>query len=236
MAVRPGTWVRLRPAAALGATAAAVAGSVAVTVAVVAGPGPGLSGYVSEAGVTASSYAAPYRGGVLGLAGALLLLAVALPRPLRAVAALLGAGAAGAVLSALVNCSAGCPLPPFEATTAADLVHGGASIAAVACCVLAMLALALAVPAPPGAAVGRLAMAGVVLALPLSALVGLAMLTLGRGAVFGVLERLLLLVIVAWLAGTGLALARPGGGSARRGGPQNSTVAKVPTGRKPHRT
>nr|MDT0661416.1 DUF998 domain-containing protein [Micromonospora sp. DSM 115978] len=252
---------RWRVGAAAGATGCAAAGAVAVSVAVVAGPGPGLTGYVSEAGVAASGYAAAYRIGVFGLAVALLLLAAALPRPLRAAAGLLGGGAAGAALSGAVTCSAGCPLPPFEAATTADLVHGGASIAAVACCVFAMLVLAVPPARPPAgsigrpdagpvgrlerppagpvrwpaaevlerqpaglvgwlaavvgglpvapARVGRLATLAAFLALPLSALVGLAMLGLGRGTVVGVLERLLLLVVVLWVAGTGLALLRP---------------------------
>jgi hypothetical protein len=160
------------------------------------------------------------------LAVALLLLAAALPGALRVAAGLLAAAAAGTAVSATVNCSVGCPLPPFESATTADLVHGGASIAAVACCVFAMLTLAVA-PAPAGlarlprvaglvgrlpaapATAGRLALVAVLAALPLSALVGLAMLGLGRGTVVGVLERLLLLVIACWLVGTALALARP---------------------------
>jgi hypothetical protein len=235
----------LRRAAGWGAAGCALAGTAAVTVAVLAGPGPGPTGYVSEAGIAGSDYATAYRSGVLGLAVALLLLAAALPGAPRVAAGLLAAAAAGTAVSATVNCSVGCPLPPFESATTADLVHGGASIAAVACCVFAMLALAVApapagparlpgvagrtlppglarlplppwltgrvarLPAPP-AVVGRLARVAVLAALPLSALVGLAMLGLGRGTVVGVLERLLLLVIAGWLVGTALALTRPG--------------------------
>ncbi|MDG4829642.1 DUF998 domain-containing protein [Solwaraspora sp. WMMD1047] len=239
----------LRRAAGWGAAGCALAGTAAVAVAVVAGPGPGPTGYVSEAGIAGSDYATAYRSGVLGLAVALLLLAAALPGAPRMAAGLLAAAAGGTAVSATVNCSVGCPLPPFESATTADLVHGAASIAAVACCVFAMLALAVApvpadparppgvdrllrdagrtlpagiarlplppwvtglvdrLPAPP-AVVGRLARAAVLAALPLSALVGLAMLGLGRGTVVGVLERLLLLVIAGWLVGTALALTR----------------------------
>jgi hypothetical protein len=168
----------LRAAAASAAAGCTVAGVVAVTVAVAAGPGPGLTGYVSEAGVTDSRYAAAYRIGVLALAAALLLLAAALPPALRTASALLVAGAAGTGLSAAVTCSTGCPLPPFEAATVADLVHGGASIAATAAVVFAMVAVLL------SPAAGRA--------------IGLAMLLVGRGGVVGVLERLLLTVAAGW--------------------------------------
>ncbi|MEU1683728.1 DUF998 domain-containing protein [Micromonospora sp. NPDC005707] len=186
----------LRAAAASAAAGCVVAGVVAVTVAVVAGPGPGLTGYVSEAGVTDSGYAGAYRIGVFALAAALLLLAAALPPALRAAAGLLVAGAAGTALSGAVTCSTGCPLPPFEAATVADLVHGGASIAATAAVVFAMLALLLSPAA--GRSLRRVAGIGAALALPLSAAIGLAMLTVGRGGLVGVLERLLLTVAAAW--------------------------------------
>ncbi|MFE9956870.1 DUF998 domain-containing protein [Micromonospora sp. NPDC005299] len=186
----------LRAAAASAAAGCVVAGVVAVTVAVVAGPGPGLTGYVSEAGVTDSGYAGAYRIGVFALAAALLLLAAALPPALRTAAALLVAGAAGTALSGVVTCSTGCPLPPFEAATVADLVHGGASIAATAAVVFAMVAVLLSPAA--GRALRRVAGIGAALALPLSAAIGLAMLTVGRGGLVGVLERLLLTVAAAW--------------------------------------
>lgn len=186
----------LRAAAASAAAGCVVAGAVAVTVAVAAGPGPGLTGYVSEAGVTDSGYAGAYRIGVFALAAALLLLAAALPPALRAAAALLLAGAAGTALSGAVACSTGCPLPPFEAATVADLVHGGASIAATAAVVFAMLALVLHPAA--GRALRRVAGVGAALALPLAGAVGLAMLLVGRGGLVGVLERLLLAVAAGW--------------------------------------
>ncbi|MFF4879098.1 DUF998 domain-containing protein [Micromonospora sp. NPDC000668] len=217
-----------RRVAASAAAGCALAGAVAVTVAVVAGPGPGLTGYVSEAGIAGSGHAATYRIGVLALAGALLLLAAALPAEVRAAPALppwvraapallAGARAAPALLavsavctavSGAVTCSAGCPLPPFERATVADLVHGGASIAATAAVVLAMVALALAGPA--GRAVRWLAGGAAALALPLCATVGLAMLLVGRGEVVGVLERLILALAVLWglATATVLALAR----------------------------
>ncbi|MBM0224772.1 DUF998 domain-containing protein [Micromonospora sp. ATA51] len=197
-----------RVVAASAAAGCALAGAVAVTVAVVAGPGPGPTGYVSEAGVTDSRYAAAYRIGVFALAGALLLLAVALPPALRVAGALLATGGVLTLLSGAVTCSAGCPLPPFERPTVADLVHGGASIAATASVVFAMLAL-LRSPAA-GPAVRRIAAVGAALALPLSAAIALIMLTVGRGGLVGLLERLLLTVAVGWGLATAGALGLAG--------------------------
>lgn len=208
-AVASGDDRRPRPAwqalAALAATACALGGATAVIVAVAAGPTPVLTGYVSEAGVTTSGSALPYRTGVFGLAAALLLLSVALPAPPRIVTALLVVAAGNTVVSGAVSCSEGCPLPPFEAATVADLVHGGASVLAVACCVFAMLALACSPTVDTS--VRRLAVTALSGALPLSGAVGVAMLAVGRGTVVGVLERLLLALIVLWVAATAVRLA-----------------------------
>ncbi|MFG1913585.1 DUF998 domain-containing protein [Micromonospora sp. NPDC048898] len=194
-----------RRVAASAAAGCALAGAVAVTFAVAAGPGPGLTGYVSEAGIAGSGHAATYRIGVLALAGALLLLGAALPPGVWAAPALLATGAVFAAVSGAVTCSAGCPLPPFERATTADLVHGGASIAATASVVFAMLTLAVSGPAGP--AVRRLAGVAAALTLPLCATVGLAMLVVGRGALAGVLERLVLALVVAWGLATATATA-----------------------------
>ncbi|WP_328849498.1 DUF998 domain-containing protein [Micromonospora zamorensis] len=210
---RPGTTTAPRARAdvarrASGSAAAgcALAGAVAVTVAVVAGPGPGLTGYVSEAGIAGSGHATTYRIGILALAAALLLVGAALPPGVWAAApALLATGAVFTAVSGAVTCSAGCPLPPFERATAADLVHGGTSIAATASVVLAMVTLAVSGPAGP--VLRRLAGLAAAVALPLCAAVGLAMLVLGRGAVVGVLERLVLAIAVLWGLSTATALA-----------------------------
>ncbi|MEH1100329.1 DUF998 domain-containing protein [Micromonospora sp. CPCC 205561] len=194
-----------RRVAAASAAACVVVGAVAVTVAVVAGPGPGLTGYVSEAGVTDSGYAPAYRIGVFALAAGVLLLAVALPPMLRVAAALLAAGSLLALVSGAVTCSAGCPLPPFERATTADLVHGGASILTVAAVVFAMLAVALSPRA--GRSLRRLAAGAVSVALPLAGATAVAMVTVGRGALIAVLERALLLVAVLWGAATAIAIA-----------------------------
>ncbi|MEV4542502.1 DUF998 domain-containing protein [Micromonospora echinaurantiaca] len=210
---RGGTASRAAASVAAGCT---VAGAVAVTVAVVAGPGPGLTGYVSEAGIAGTTYARTYRIGVFALATALLLLAAALPPALRATAGLLAAGGVCTVISGAVTCSAGCPLPPFERATVADLVHGGASIAATASVVLAMLAL-LTTPGAP-AALRRIAGLGAVLAVPLAAAIGLAILLVGRGGLVGTLERLLLAVVAGWglVTATTLGLAADRDGRVNR--------------------
>ncbi|MGC4782801.1 DUF998 domain-containing protein [Micromonospora zamorensis] len=194
-----------RRVAGSAAAGCALAGAVAVTVAVVAGPGPGLTGYVSEAGIAGSGHATTYRIGILALAAALLLVGAALPPGVWAAPALLATGAVFTAVSGAVTCSAGCPLPPFERATAADLVHGGTSIAATASVVLAMVTLAVSWPAGP--VLRRLAGLAATVALPLCAAVGLAMLVLGRGAVVGVLERLVLAVAVLWGLSTATALA-----------------------------
>ncbi|MBX7268441.1 DUF998 domain-containing protein [Micromonospora sp. Llam7] len=189
--------------AAVVAAGCVLAGTAAVTLAVVAGSGPGPTGYVSEAGVADSGYAWTYRIGIFALAGALLLLAAALP--VRIAGALLTAGGLATVLSGAVTCSAGCPLPPFERATVADLVHGGASIAATAAVVFAMIAIARCPTTVPR--LRRTASLAAAVALPLAGAVGLAMLFAGRGSLVGVLERLLLAVAALWGVATALMLA-----------------------------
>ncbi|WP_375734504.1 DUF998 domain-containing protein [Polymorphospora lycopeni] len=138
---------------------------------------------------------------------------VVLPDLVRTAGALLVASAACTVLSGAVTCSAGCPLPPFEPATTADLVHGAASIAAVASCVFAMVALAWS-PATPRA-LRRLSAVAAAVALPLSATVGIAMLVLGRSSVVALVERVLLVEAAAWvlaggvLVGVGRLRSRP---------------------------
>ncbi|WP_240944028.1 DUF998 domain-containing protein [Micromonospora thermarum] len=117
---------------------------------------------------------------------------------------MLAAGGLFTLLSGAVTCSAGCPLPPFERATVADLVHGGASIAATAAVVFAMLAVLLSPAAHPP--LRRIAGTGVALALPLAGAIGLAMLTVGRSGLVGVLERVLLAVAAAWGLATAAAL------------------------------
>ncbi|MFY1690784.1 DUF998 domain-containing protein [Plantactinospora sp. WMMB782] len=224
-----------RPAVAFAAAACTLAGTVAVAVAVFAGPAPDLAGYVSEAGASGSGTVWPYRIGLLAVAAGQVLLGAALPRWLRLASGLLLASAVATALSAGVSCRDRCPLPPFDRVTLADLVHGGASIAAVAGTVFAILAVAGVprnlFPAPRGVtgtgpgpvggspsladevgaggpvpALRRLSVVAAAVALPLSAVAGLALLLVGRGVLTGAVERLLLLDLAAWGVATGLVL------------------------------
>src|SRR3712207_5486959 len=56
---------------------------------------------------------------------------------------LLAASGAMALTSGVVACSNRCPLPPFEPTTVADVVHTAASIVGIALLAVAMLVVAL---------------------------------------------------------------------------------------------
>lgn len=181
---------------ALAAAACTATGAVAVTVAVANGPSPGLASYVSEAGASTSPSVWTYRIGMLAVAGGLVLLATALPAVLRLASGLLAVSALATVVSAGVSCRSACPLPPFDRTTLADLVHGGASIAAVAGTVFAILTVALTVEvARP---LRRLAVVAAVVAVPLSGAAGAALLVVGRGVLTGTVERLLLFDLTAW--------------------------------------
>lgn len=183
-----------------------------MTVAVVAGPAAGWTGYVSEAGTGPGGYAAVYRVGVLVFAAGLLPLGAAVVATSRLAAALFGGAALGGALSATATCSEGCPLPPFEAATTTDLVHGAASIAAVAACTLAMPAVATRATTTW---VRRGSVAAAAVAFPLAAVVAAGMLAIGRGAVVGVVERALLITVALWLIGLAASTAarpreRPG--------------------------
>lgn len=183
------------------------AGAVVMLVALAGAPGPWTTGYVSEAGTPGQPYAVGYRSGLVLLAAGVALLALALRRH-RAAAALLGAAALLAATSAVVPCSGGCPLPPYQPATPADLVHAGASVAGMVLLAGAMAAVALA-DLPP--ILRRLATASAVVIVPAGAALGLTMLIAGRGPVGAVLERIVLVVAVTCLTGTaaGLALSRP---------------------------
>lgn len=180
-------------------------GAVTVTVAVLAGAAPAIGGYLSEAGAGDGGWPLAYQVGLLTLAVALLLLAGAL-RPVRTAAWLLVAAATMTAVSAAVPCRYGCPLPPHDPVTLADLVHGGASVLAVACCVFAMVATWWSMASTRS--LRRLALLAAAGALPLAAAVGLAMILVGGGLLVGTLERLLLLLIVGWCVGSAVSVAR----------------------------
>ena len=191
--------VQFKRSLAVAAGSAVLAGTLIMLVALVSLPGPWFAGYVSEAGTAGRPFAIAYRCGLILLAFGVALLATALRR-LRAVGALLGIAAVLAATSGAVPCSNGCPLPPYEPTTAMDVVHASASVAGMFALAAAMVAVALA-PAARLAA-RRLALGAAGLTVPLGGVLGLIMLFVGRGALGAWLERLLLLVAVSWLIGT----------------------------------
>jgi hypothetical protein len=118
----------------------------------------------------------------------------------RLAAVLLAASAVLAGTSGAVPCSNQCPLPPFEPTTAADVIHTAASIAGMALLAAAMAAVALAGGLRP--ALRRLAVVALTATVPLGGALGLIMLFVGRGPTGAILERILLVVAVSWLVGT----------------------------------
>lgn len=168
-------------------------------------------GYVSESGVAGTPHSELYRLSVLAVAGAAGLLAWLLRPTVWSAAALLGAATPLVALSAAVSCTSGCPLPPYEPTTPADLWHAGASGAGVACCALAMLQLArLARPGRLRLA-ARIAMA---VAWPPLGATAILILALGRGPVTGQVERFALAACVVWLITTAALLTTPALGRA----------------------
>jgi hypothetical protein len=163
-----------------------------------------FAGYVSEAGVATEPHVPAYQGGMFCLAVGLSLLGVAASTIAPVAAWLLAAAGALATVSGAVPCSAGCPLPPYEPATMADLVHGGASAMAVAACTLAMGALAL----RSSGGVAKLSRIAFWVVAPLVAMAALAMLTVGRGHATGLLERVILVASTAWILATSAALFR----------------------------
>lgn len=196
------------------ARAAAVlvpAGAAVMLLALIAAPGPWLSGYVSEIAASASAYAAAYRIGLLALAAGVGLLGVSLRPTLIATALFVAAALAG--VSATVSCTPGCPLPPYEPTTPADLVHGAASVLGLVVLAGAMALTALSPARRP--ALRRLSAVGTLLIVPLGAALGLTMLIAGRDGLGAILERVVLVVAVSWLTGAAL-LTGPAAVAARQ--------------------
>jgi hypothetical protein len=209
-------------AAALTAAACVAGGATVVTFALLKSLETGPIGYVSEAGDPDGPYASAYRAGMYSLTAGLLLLAVAVRPAAPPAAALLAASAAATLLSGTVPCTDGCPLPPYEPTTPTDLVHAAASITAVATCVFAIVAVAASRGVAPG--VRRLSVGAAAIALPLSVVVGVAILVAGKGPVVSIVERSLLATAVLWafaaavaigFDGAGRRSAAPAGGAAR---------------------
>jgi hypothetical protein len=160
-----------------------------------------FGGYVSEAGTADGANAAVYQAGVIAVAVGLVLTALAVAVIVPAGGWLLMIAGAFAGVSSVAPCSTGCPLPPYEPTTTADLVHAVASVLAVAGCLLAMGAIGLSPAADPSwRRVSRIAFWIVA---PLVAAAAVAMLGVGRGYATGLLERVILVAVTAWLLYTG---------------------------------
>jgi hypothetical protein len=194
---------------AAGAGLAVLGGALAMTVGLVAAPGSWMAGYVSEAGTAGMPAATAYRIGLLVLAVGVVALGAALRPAARLAALLLGIAGLLAGTSGAVPCSARCPLPPYEATTAADLLHSAASILGMAALAGAMLVLAV---APATRMALRIwALAGSLATFPLAAVMAFAMALAGRGPLTGAVERVLLAVAVCWLTGAAVVTARPRG-------------------------
>lgn len=244
-------WIRLTAVAAALAVAGG-AGTMVFTLA--AGPGPWWQGYVSEAGTEGQPYALAYRWGLVTLALGVALLSAAwsaapgragrpagtrrlladrlarVPRFRRrlldgtATVWALGVAAVLGAVSGAVPCSHQCPLPPYEPTTVADVVHAAASVVG-----LVMLAVAMAAMwfSADGRIVRWLAGAAVLPMVPLGATLGVIMLAAGRVTAGAVLERLVLLIAVVWLTGVALLTARAaeGDGASRPGGAPEHPVA-----------
>lgn len=188
---------------AAAAGVAVLAGALIMLAVLIVQPGSWLSGYVSEAGTAGRPYALAYRCGLVLLALGVLGLGAALrPLPFAGVLLWVAAGLAG--VSGAVPCSRGCPLPPYEQTTAQDVVHTGASVLGMITLAAAMVAVAVLAAGP---ATRKLAAGATALTVPLGGALGLTMLFVGRSTLGANLERLVLVVAVTWLVGTATATA-----------------------------
>ncbi|NUT03798.1 MAG: DUF998 domain-containing protein [Hamadaea sp.] len=181
------------------AATAAVLGTISGLLLVRAVAPASLADYVSASAVPEQPHTLAYRLGIFGLAATAALLAVAT----RSIVALpLAVAVPMIALSGAVTCTPGCPLPPYEQTTAQDLVHATTSVLGVGLCALAMLA---------GAWRGsRLSKIAIFVTWPLLAGTAIGIVAVGRGPVTGVLERLGLIACVMWLVGFALGYAARG--------------------------
>ncbi|MGI5245712.1 DUF998 domain-containing protein [Dactylosporangium sp. CA-139066] len=178
------------------AAGSALAGTVgaACLAAAVAGSAP--STYVSESGVPGAPHAGLYAGSMVLLATALALLAVPARRASWLIAACFLPAAPLAGVAAAVHCSPGCPLPPYETPAARDLVHAAGAIGALGLCALAMLLYATLRVGPALRRRGRI---GILVAYPPLILSAAGILLAGRSLFTGVMERLALAAVCAWV-------------------------------------
>jgi hypothetical protein len=170
----------------------ALAAAVAITTAAAHLP---LSSYVSEAGASGSPYGDLYRAGILTVAAVAGLLAAVFGRRAASVALPLALAVPAIAVSGSVRCTPGCPLPPYEPTTTADVVHAVGSIAGVGLCALAMLALAY----TGRGTLRRISRCAVAVGWPLLAATAVGLAAVGRSLFTGTAERLALLVCLGWL-------------------------------------
>ncbi len=162
--------------------------------------GPGIAGYVSESGVAGAPHALAYRLSLLVFVVATAACALVLRDPAPLAGLVLGLAAPCLLVSTTARCSKGCPLPPFERTTVGDLVHAGASIAAVGLCALAMLVAAW---RSAERRVRSLSRWSAVLTIPVLTAMAIGLLTVGHSVFTGVVERIALAGCLAWLVGIG---------------------------------
>jgi hypothetical protein len=158
--------------------------------------GPGIAGYVSESGVAGAPHALLYRLGLLIFVVATAAAALALRNPAPLAAAVLALAAPCLLVSSAARCSRGCPLPPFQRSTLGDLVHAGASIAAVGLCALAMLVAAWRATDRRLRKVSRW-LAGFTIPVLCGMAVGL--LAVGHSPFTAIVERISLLGCLSWL-------------------------------------
>ena len=166
--------------------------------------GPGIAGYVSESGVAGAPHALVYRLTLLLLAFAAFAAALGL-RPVAGLAAFaLSLAVPCLLVSGSVQCSPGCPLPPYERPTTGDLLHAGASMAAVGLCALAMLAAALRSTDQVVRVGARWAVAVMI---PAGTAMLAGLLIVGKTPFTGTVERVCLAGCLAWVALTSLRMA-----------------------------
>jgi hypothetical protein len=168
--------------------------------------GPGIVGYVSESGATGAPHAPLYRASLLLFVVAAGAAALALRRAAGLAALALALAAPCLLVSAAARCTPGCPLPPFQHPTASDLIHAGASIAAVGLCALAMLAAAVRSADPAVRVVSRWS---TMVTFPVLAAMAVGLLAVGHGTFTGLVERLCLAGCLGWLVVACALRARP---------------------------
>lgn len=172
---------------------------------------PGLANYLSELGATAAPGADPYRISVLSVAAAAALVALAwrLRAPRLAAAGYLALAAASFVVSAVVPCADGCPIPVRDGFgTLPNFVHFSVSGLAFGLAIGAMVSAGGAGIEPR---LRRVSSTAARTAMILYGILAGFMVVLGHGLPNGLVERSLAVVCLGWLAWAAvrLCLRRP---------------------------